>query len=319
MASRTPSAALALHGVAPLTDGSARRPPWKICTIATAPRWRTAPASVVRPGSSASSKMPSSPGQPWPSFATCAAQVMTRPKPPSAREESQRSSSSPSEPSAWLCLLVIGASTTRLRAASPVRKVRGSKRLKAQGLPRSRARQPDERVERSAQRAASAGSAAMPAASRRRPSSGTTMTLARHERGGHRAQRLGECGVRDDRARRRVQQADRFAHHLGVAHQPVERVLQRARHAVRVLGAANEERVGRGDPRAQVAHRLRRRAAFGVEIGIEVRQPRRARRRNRRSTRPARRAPPRAAARYCSTAPAGSRKSRGFSLLAGRA
>ena len=57
-----------------------------------------AAASRVRPGRWSSEKTPSWPGKPWPMRCTCAAQVITRPKPPSARKVSQWNSSSDSAP-----------------------------------------------------------------------------------------------------------------------------------------------------------------------------------------------------------------------------
>ena len=50
------------------------------------------------------------------------------PKPPRARIVSQRYSSSPSVPSAWLCQLVSGASVMRLAQVGPRLKVNGSDR-----------------------------------------------------------------------------------------------------------------------------------------------------------------------------------------------
>ena len=50
------------------------------------------------------------------------------PKPPRPRIVSQRYSSSPSVPSAWLCQLVSGASWMRLAQAGPRVSVKGSRR-----------------------------------------------------------------------------------------------------------------------------------------------------------------------------------------------
>src|SRR5579871_1718151 len=66
-----------------------------------------------------SDQTPSWPGKPWPARCTCAAQVMTRPKPPSARIVSQWNSSSDSLPSGWLWQLVSGASMKRFFQAGP--------------------------------------------------------------------------------------------------------------------------------------------------------------------------------------------------------
>jgi hypothetical protein len=51
---------------------------------------------------------------------------MTRPNPPCARIVSQRNSSSDSVPSAWLCVLVSGASMKRFFMAGPRVNERGS-------------------------------------------------------------------------------------------------------------------------------------------------------------------------------------------------
>jgi hypothetical protein len=91
-------------------------------------------ASRVSPGRCASDHTPSWPGKPWPQACTCAAQLITMPKPPRARIVSQRYSSSPSVPSAWLCQFVSGASSMRLAQAGPWRIGKGAARATGGGM-----------------------------------------------------------------------------------------------------------------------------------------------------------------------------------------
>ena len=113
----------------PVSSGSARRPECCNCRQDTPPPASMPAASRVRPGRCASDHTPSCPGKPWPPRCTCAAQVMVSAKPPCARIVSQRYSSSPSVPSAWLCQLVSGASAMRWAQAGPRASCRGSDSL----------------------------------------------------------------------------------------------------------------------------------------------------------------------------------------------
>src|SRR5581483_10577646 len=85
----------------------------------------------------------------------------------------------------------------------------------------------------------------------------------------HRAQHFDELRVRMLAVRRRYSNHYyRLANERAVGDEPVERVLQRARHSVRVLGAADDYAVRRTEQIAKPAYDFRR--FGGIEIGVEM-------------------------------------------------
>ena len=73
-------------------------------------------------------------------------------------------------------------------------------------------------------------------------------------------------GVRG--SQRCIEQCDRFVHQFAAAHNPIERVFQNARHAVRVFRAANQDAISALQFFAPFNHGARWR--IGIEIGIEM-------------------------------------------------
>src|SRR4051812_25309326 len=86
---------------------------------------------------------------------------------------------------------------------------------------------------------------------------------------GHRPDRLPQRRLRVRGPRRGVKESDRFINEFLSADQPVQQVLQRARHPVGVLGDREEQAAGLPHPDPQLGHRGRLRV---LQIGIEVRQ-----------------------------------------------
>jgi hypothetical protein len=66
---------------------------------------------------------------------------------------------------------------------------------------------------------------------------------------------------------------DRLAVRAGVADRPLEQVLEGSGQCARVFGRAQQERVGRGDLRAQLGHGGIDRLTLAIVVRIEVRQP----------------------------------------------
>src|SRR3954447_26824681 len=86
---------------------------------------------------------------------------------------------------------------------------------------------------------------------------------------GHRPDRLPQRRLRVRGPRRGVEESDRFIDEFLSADQPVQQVLQRARHPVGVLGDREEQTAGLPHPDPQLGHRGRLRL---LQIGIEMRQ-----------------------------------------------
>src|SRR3982751_3204394 len=86
---------------------------------------------------------------------------------------------------------------------------------------------------------------------------------------GHRPDRLPQRCLRVRGPRRGVEESDRFINEFLSADQPVQQVLQRSRHAVRVLGDREEQAAGLPHPGPQLRHRGRLRV---LQVGIEMRQ-----------------------------------------------
>ena len=116
---------------------------------------------------------------------------------------------------------------------------------------------------------ARSGDAAMPNSSTFTPRSGSVTDASATTRACMVLRRLGQLSLGDRRARRCVDERDGFADHLHAADEPVQCVLEHARHPVGVLRAADENRIGRRDLRAQIRDRSRERVAVvaWIEMG----------------------------------------------------